>query len=526
MYRIMLVDDEGLERNALKRIIEKHFGDECTLETAKSGRDAIEQYERFRPDITFMDIQMPGINGIDAMREIRSHHPEARFIVLTAFDNFDYAQESISLGVFSYLTKPIRRDMVVQSLRKLMGEIGAERQQRSNHLLLREKLETALPMLEAGFIYSILLRQDRDSVMKNYLQMLDIQQESGYFLVLEFQTENSPEDSVALIRVSEKIRSLIRELFHNSITQLVGMRSLTAVFCNPPQDEYDSRLQSIERVTELQRRMEGITDLTFVCGVGSIQPLKNLADSYDQAIAALQQHTGEIAHFNDLPLMRQWESGYPYEAEHQVCERTEQGDVQGALQAAETFFDWMERCHGADLNDVRLKALALVLQAEDIAFHTGGQVYHFMGRHGYWETLGRMEHLAELRDWYLERIRAAVSSISDKREASTLSNVEKAKQYIDRNYSRELTLNEVSRQVHVSPYYFSKIFKEETGQNFIEYLTQTRMEQAKFLLRTSSMSIKEICFSIGYSDPNYFSRSFKRYEGMTPREYRERSVEA
>lgn len=100
--------------------------------------------------------------------------------------------------------------------------------------------------------------------------------------------------------------------------------------------------------------------------------------------------------------------------------------------------------------------------------------------------------------------------------------MEKAKEYIRENFQKDLTLDEVSKVVDISPYYFSKLFKQETGENFIEYLTKVRMKNAEELLKDSDYSIKEICVASGYSDPNYFSRIFKKYEGVTPSEYRER----
>ena len=106
----------------------------------------------------------------------------------------------------------------------------------------------------------------------------------------------------------------------------------------------------------------------------------------------------------------------------------------------------------------------------------------------------------------------------DKRTNST---VDKAKEYINENYAKDISLDDVSREVDISPYYFSKVFKEETGENFIEYLTNIRIEKAKELLTETELSMKEICGSIGYSDPNYFSRTFKKNTGVTPTEYKE-----
>lgn len=103
MYRVMLADDEGIVLDSLKLIIEKHFPGQCQVETAKTGRDVIELAEQFRPDIAFMDIQMPGINGIEAIREIQKNNPSMEFIILSAYDRFDYAREAINLGVMEYI---------------------------------------------------------------------------------------------------------------------------------------------------------------------------------------------------------------------------------------------------------------------------------------------------------------------------------------------------------------------------------------------------------------------------------------
>ena len=99
--------------------------------------------------------------------------------------------------------------------------------------------------------------------------------------------------------------------------------------------------------------------------------------------------------------------------------------------------------------------------------------------------------------------------------------VKQAKQYIELNYAKDIDLDEVSKYLQISPYYFSKLFKKKTGKNFIEYLTQIRMEHAKILLSSSSMSMKEICMEVGYSDANYFSRAFKKNVGLSPTEYKE-----
>lgn len=123
MYKIMIADDEGIVIDALKFIIEKNFGNQCIIKSAKTGRKVIELAEYFRPDIAFMDIQMPGINGIEAMKEIRKGNANVIFIVVSAFDKFDYAKEAIGIGVLRYINKPIDKNVIVEVLNQAMKRV-------------------------------------------------------------------------------------------------------------------------------------------------------------------------------------------------------------------------------------------------------------------------------------------------------------------------------------------------------------------------------------------------------------------
>lgn len=521
MYRILLADDEGLELESLQFILSKAFGNECLVETAKTGRAVIELCERFHPDITVMDIRMPGINGIEAMREIRRFNASVRFIVLSAYDLFDYAKEAIALGVSCYLTKPVSRESLVDAIQGAIHEIEQERTRLSSSLLLREKLENAIPMLETGLIDSVLLRRDNKSLLREYAALLDITDDSGYFLAIDFQPDGEAGGGIEMLEEYERTKRELGELFRHAVAQLMGNRVLCVVFCKADADEYESRVRVLERVRELRKRLAAKTGLQAAIGIGAVRPLERLAESYDEALAALSCRISSVAHFGDLPLTKQWEEGYPSDEEYAMYETAEQGDVKATCDHANAFFSRMVRNYADHPMDVKLKVLELVMRVEYIAFHTGGQTYHFMQRQGYMETVVGIDDYEDLRQWYLNKIRMATENIEGDKEKTSQSIVEQARQYIERNYAQDINLVSVSREMHVSPYYFSKLYKATTGQNFIEYLTQLRMEAAKARLSGTSQSVKDICLSIGYNDPNYFSRSFKKYTGLSPSEYRE-----
>ena len=179
MYKILIADDESIVIDALKFIIENNFKDECVIECANTGRKVIEQAEYFRPDIVFMDIQMPGINGIEAMREIRRSNDNIIFIVVSAFVKFDYAKDAIDIGVLEYINKPIDKDVIVATLKKAMRMIDKTKSKRSEDLANKEKLEIVTPIIESGFIYSLIYQNGAEGELDNFRTLLGIEADAG-----------------------------------------------------------------------------------------------------------------------------------------------------------------------------------------------------------------------------------------------------------------------------------------------------------------------------------------------------------
>jgi two-component system response regulator YesN len=231
--------------------------------------------------------------------------------------------------------------------------------------------------------------------------------------------------------------------------------------------------------------------------------------------------TGSVAHVEDLPIGCAYEEDYPVDLEKRLFEAVSKGDLSSCNEAARKFFDWMQEEYGVYENDIKLKSLEFVLRAEHMAYESGGMTYKFRSRSEYLPMILKINGNEELRLWFIDKILGACRNVKVKKEESSSTVIDKAKAYIDKQYHKDISLDEVSKEVDISPYYFSKLFKEETGENFIEYLTNMRIKRAKELLNDTDMSMKEICCRIGYSDPNYFSRIFKKNLGVTPTEYKE-----
>ena len=528
MYKIMLADDEGIVIDSLRFIIEKEFKESCQIESAKTGRNVIELAEHFRPDIAFMDIQMPGINGIEAMKEIRRNNASTIFIVMSAYDKFDYAKEAINLGVLEYLNKPVEKSKIVEVLKKAMSMIDKDRKKRSEELMIREKMETVVPIIENGLIYNLLFQEYFVDDIENFKTLLEFKADYCYMSALVFgqdQVGNHMTNAVGTsVRVQDhynEVREIVKGYFPCIMGSVMANKIAILIPAEKENLNYNERIALIDKARELVRKLRKRTDVSFRMGFGSIGRLQDSMKSYNEALKALLQTDGSVAHVDDVPITCDYEENYPVETEHEIFEETKKGNVDALCTVVNRYFDWMMENYGSCEYDIKLKVLDFVLRAETISYNAGGRTYRFRSRQDYLPAITGMTDMEMVRGWFIDKMSQAAREVSDNMATQSGGVISQAKAYILANYQKEISLDDVSRAVDISPYYFSKIFKEETGQNFIEYLTAIRMEKAKELLTGSGLSMKEICAQVGYADPNYFSRTFKKNVGLTPTEYKE-----
>ncbi len=530
MYRILLADDEGIMLEALRTMIRRELQDEVEIETAKTGRAAIETAELFHPDIIFMDIQMPGINGIQALREIRRFNATALLYVISAYDKFDYAKEAIDMGVERYLMKPINRARVTEVLHEACAKIDNMRSRRRHDLSVQEKLETIVPVVENGFISNMLLIGEAAS-LQYYRNLLDMPEEYGYVVVYTFGTGIEHGKLISPVGVSVKahdfhpeFRAIVKSFTPCIIGDVMTDRIVTVVPSEQAEFPYEKRVQVINQVRSTVSRLEEKLGVFFRAGIGRVRGLGDLRNSYQEAVIAMQESDSRVVHTGDVLSRGNYEDDFPIELEKEMFSAFRHGQLQSMSDKANRFYDWMIHRYPESRDNIRLKVLEYVLWAEKEAFHEGVMNYGFEYRKSYLTEVMGIQDYEQLRKWFMDKMSDPCRSIMRRRQEQSESVVNRAKNYIQENYAREISLDEVSREVNVSPYYFSKLFKAEAGVNFIDYLTRIRIDRARVLLEDPGIPIKEIGMEVGYMDPNYFSRIFKKQTSMSPREYREQCI--
>lgn len=526
MYRILLADDEGIMLQSIHYIISQTFGESCEVQMAKTGTAAFEMTEEFHPDIIFMDIRMPGMSGIEVMREIRKTNSHVIIIMITAYDKFDYAKEALNLGAFEFITKPVMKDTVIEVLTKAMRKTDADRQSKMDNLKIREKLETVVPMIESGFISSIIM-QENEEELAYYQELLDIHEEFAFVELIRFGEKiedgvltNQIGISMRAQKFYNDMREIIKGYFPCIVGPVMGNRVVAVMLMEEYGSDYEERIRIIERTRGMVQSLEKQIDAKFRVGIGRNYPMNNLKDSYWEALHALSQTKNHITHYEDVLTSQELGSEYPDDLEKSLMQAMEHGEEVIACELADKLFEWMEVNYASDINCIRQKTLEIVMIEERTSLEH--KDYQAIPKSEYLPMIMQMQDAYSIRSWLKTKIHIFCGLIEKEELTRNVSVVEQAKQYLKEHYESDVSLDEVARQVNISPYYFSKLFKDEGGVNFIDYLTGIRIQKAKELLARQEYSMKEICVRCGYSDPNYFSRIFKKMENETPSEYRER----
>ncbi|MFD0697753.1 AraC family transcriptional regulator [Paenibacillus sp. GCM10027628] len=440
MYRLLIADDEALEREGLEWIVHRMMPDTFEVIHAENGRLAIERAEEFRPHIIFMDVNMPGIQGLAALREIKERLPDAKMVMVTAYDYFAYAKEALTLGVKEYIVKPAGREQVVGILEQLIRELDLEKRKRTEQLELRDKVSQLLPLVENELAFIFMVDQVLETGAEQLAEWLDFPLDQGCAVVIAFPELIRSQDKKKIFDV---LRSYAKTHLSRCIVSSLIEQHMAIFIRKSPEIPDDAWTEAAKKNGEkLCAMAETQLGTAISIGIGSTYSgSEGLRKSYFEAVFAstYSETSGMVCHFQALK-------------------------------------------RGAG--------------GEAIKSPTEGDPTH--------------------RSYVV----SALQRIREEREQQTVTILDKAKRYIMSSFTEELSLEEVAEHVHLNPHYFSKVFKQQTGETFIDFVTGLRIQKAKELIESGTLSLKEVCYEVGYKDPNYFSRVFKKVTGVTPTEYR------
>lgn len=532
MYKLLIVDDEELVRNAvIKKLDWTDIGFDL-VEQAEDGEQALEIALNLKPDVVLTDVRMPFMDGLELSERLSHELPYTKIILLSGHDEFEYVQKAIKIGVLDYILKPIHSANLTKLLKKVKAELDTENAEKEKLLKLKNQLHQSLPLLKERFFNSLINNSINEKELEKQLGYLEITFWGDSFIVcvseidnLNVLSEANDPEYIALLNFS--ILNIISELigsagvafndFYNR--QIIIFSGSGINLTQMEEDIYNKLLQIKENIGKYLK-------ITVSIGIGSIaNNVKNVNTSYNDALFALDHKIilgkNKIFNFND--------SGYkssnlyfPIDKINALLSRLKLESVSEITKCLDNFFKELAELKNITSDNIKVILFEVVSGIQKILIELKSESDQpYTLDFNIYNDISKYDTLEDLKVVILKFIINTCKYISTFRNMRNLNIVEKAKQCINDNYyMEELSLNYIAGIVSVSPGYLSILFKKETGENFVEYITRTRMEKAKELLKTTDMKAYEVAYKVGYSDPHYFSISFKKYTGFNPSDYK------
>ncbi len=515
MYNILLTDDEQIVIDSLSYIINKNFEGQVKLFTALSGSRALEIATKEDIDIIFMDINMPGLTGLETVSCILKLKPETVIIILSAFDRFQYAQDAINLGAYKYITKPVNRNVVIQTIRSAMDFVDTKRGNQSVEKEIQKKLDFVSPMIENDFIFSCIYSNDKGIDSKAYLEYFNINCKYWCSLALEFQNITSQNQHDIYVKV--------RDLLNENQRCLVSTFIMNQIVCYVPLDEEYSETAMLEgMIKSLHSKMSYNIVHGIRMGVSQVrEDLDSFSELYREANTALNctDAAGGIYFYHQLESENlEQPVTNKDELKKLLLIKLRQGEVDSVESLSLMYADKLI-AEESDLNKIKNLFFEMIVTAKNITEEVDEKYSSEVFSQVF--SILNSENDVKLLTEYLQKMLLEYASVINGVK-SRMENplITKVCSYVNEHLSEELSLDQMAEYAGVSSFYLSKIFKEEKGVNYIGFVTDRRLEMAQKLLKETDISIKEITATIGYNDQNYFSRLFKNKFGLSPTEYR------
>lgn len=516
MYKVMIVDDEWLVRQGLKQTI-PWSEMECTvIHEAADGEEALKMLGAEPPDIVLTDIRMPGMDGLELARRIKLGYPEIKTIFLTGFDDFQYARTALKMGAFDILLKPTNPDEINRVFKEATFHISELRSRTDYTQKLEHRIRNSEPLITEKIFHDLLMnRADGAS-----LELLKELPQSGIRLFEAFRVVLV---KTALPRALPEIEAVLNLLQEYTLAPpiVIGQETSAFIISDPGTVHLTGKWQ--DELGNSRLVQEGKVAFSISTAHQGIQ---SLSIAYEEAKFAMHYNTSlGLARFS------QYETVVNEALWHHPAEWSD-SEVLGMIK-------W--ESPSAITHKVQGWYLMLLEQSdgnEAVFMHQLVQlmfgVYSLLTRY-YWDlgclpdtrsfldTVQQRVAPLQILDW-LDKVLYDVQTayLNSKQQGRT--EFDNVMDYINANFDKELSMHDIASGLHMSESHFSRIFKKKIGTNFLEYITDLRMNKAREMLLHTDMRVYEVSLSVGYQDARYFSQLFRKVTGETPSEFRQAFV--
>lgn len=534
MLKIFLVEDESIIREGLRENIPwQQYGYQFVGEAA-DGEQALPLILREKPDVLITDIKMPFMDGLELSRLVVHELPGTKIIIISGYDDFEYARSAIDIGVEQYLLKPITKAMLIKTLQEVHQKIEAEREQESYMEKFRDELEGYKISYRNQFFEEVLAGKLSVGEIYERADKLDLNLRGPWYNLVMYHiqgilpSEINQRNPELLPALEEQLEKFFRES-----TGCLPVRQNIMVYTVLIHGEKERVASTTEEFTDLLKTLLAghEKELEWHAAIGDpVERLSSLPMCYREVSKRFSyRHLMQGIHVFSGENIVEWDSKEEQNLKHLDMNKIDPSILLSFLQNGEQeeLLDFVEK-YTRGLRDAMKSRLFCQYLLLNVRFTTTS----YLEGLGYEqeEFLNSLEGIKwtenamteESMKGYIQEMMEKALAMREKLTRRQYNDIiSQALVYIDENFTSEsISLTDVAKQINVSANYFSAVFSQEMKQTFVEYLTFKRMEKAKELLKNTDKRSAEIAAEVGYKDSHYFSFVFRKTQGCTPRDYR------
>ncbi|MFD0958381.1 response regulator [Paenibacillus chungangensis] len=528
--KLLIVEDEIYVRERLAEGIDWAAGQIDLVDAVSNGKEAVAILQNDHVDIIITDIQMPDMNGLELAGRVREAYPHIKVIILTGYDDFEYAREGIEHGVFKFLVKPVANEQLWEVVQGAKAVREDELREKHKLWMLEQRWQDHLPHLHDVFYKNWINGRYSLWELNKWSQALHlpIDGKSPWPIVVDM--DPIPEESERF-RVGDRplvqfaLFTVARDLFASRDCVIIqdddGMTAL--IFLMPPQEPEEAyQAHVLHQINVLLSTIKDCLKLTASAGIGSpVADKLHLPHAYKQSRMALQERVvlghEMIIHYRDDAVMKDTWS-FLSDLEKELEMSIETGDEEAIKEKVERMME-AGFAEGMPVEDAKETLLRIMCLLARIVHSHGWALRETLGEeYEDFEQFNQLLTREQIHAW-LQRMTLRISSaIISRRQSCTQIAVGEMMRFIqERLHDDQLSLYLVADKLYVNYSYLSRMFKKVTGESFSDYVLRLRMEKAKELLAQGGR-VSLTAERVGYRHVNYFSKAFAKYWGIKPSE--------
>lgn len=537
--KILIVDDEEIIRDGICKKIERLMPDALVVAKAKNAKEALEIVKSNHPNIIITDIRMPGIDGLQFISMAHNLYKDIKYIIISGYQDFEYARNAIRLGVKDYLVKPIENEQLKDILEKLEKEISEETLQETAISQLKSKANYSIDIIKNKYLTDLTNHSnefDISQIVKN-LEFIDIEFTKRYYtviniLVSELDASSSFSASdFPLLKFS--IRNISQEILAVTGTALVfehfkNDRQVVVILNHDIDLEADS-ISGLPKICDnLIYFSKKYLKISLTIGIGgTYENISKLPTSYMESYTACMQRivlgNNKVIHYCDIPDSNLINFFLSDESKLMLTSYIKDANHK---QANIIIDKALSKVNDSNLpySNIKLLYIDLMLLFNRTVKEAGGSWEKIFIQDIFSDDfLLNYTSLSQLQEWLKNSIVIICEYITSLTKSHGKKVIDEVSDFIDNYYYTQINLSDLANKYYLNPNYLGQLFKNETGENFTDFLSNVRLEKAKNLLLNTELKAYKIAEMVGYNNPRYFGEVFQKNTGLTPTEFRKSS---